>query len=194
MDKISIGIAAGYIYTSVFLSKNGLIINYLFFKNSEFSKLIAENIDLLLKNNGINNIDYITVFTGPTPLTTCRSICAWVKGWSLTKNILVVDVFGSEFYIDNQNNSVIISLFSQKYILVDFEYKEKIIEYKDINEININDFQLVTNNTSNKSFQSNFKSINILPNLKKISEKAFFIFKKEKENNYKKDILPYVIL
>jgi tRNA A37 threonylcarbamoyladenosine modification protein TsaB len=194
MDKISIGIAAGYLYTSVFLSKNGLILNYFFFKNSEFSKLIAESIDTLCKNNNINNIDYITIFTGPTPLTTCRSICAWVKGWSLAKNITVINVFGEEFYLNNQNDKIIMSLFSGKYLLINSNLDKKIIEAKDINKINAKDFQIVTNNISKNLLENNFNSINILTNIEKISKEAFLIFSKKNRNDYKKDIFPYSIL
>lgn len=128
-NNYSIGIIPSYNYTFFYIAiNNKTIINCNFIKNID----ISNNLIKILNNiKGNNKIKFLTIFTGPSTSITCRSIIAFIKGWSISKNIPISNIFGEDYYILNNNYINIIEMFNKNFLYIE-NNKKIIINEKDL--------------------------------------------------------------
>lgn len=95
----SLGILPGYKNTTLYAAANGIVVAALIIENIKLFSQLADSIQALCSMAKIkkHDIQLIALLAGPAPLTTTRTLCAWIQGLMRTnKNISAVVLSGLE--------------------------------------------------------------------------------------------------
>jgi hypothetical protein len=164
---LSIGIVPSYLYTVIYISLNGKIIDFTFFKNIEFASKITFELDFLLKDFSTNDLSYLSIFTGPSTLMTYRTAHAFLKGISDSLNIPIILLDGVLYYSKDTIISLV-SIFSEKYILLENK-KEFLLNENEILNLDLKNIFIATNNILKMNNNKNISGFILFPNLENIS-------------------------
>ena len=99
-----IGFFIGYEAITLWLGTEKTIIAIEQINNKDFLSRGCDSIDNLCKKANISSADIscIGLYTGPSPLTTTRSVCAFIQGWKdASQDKLIVYTYGGMDYLYN---------------------------------------------------------------------------------------------
>lgn len=115
-EKLYLGVATSYIYTLVYVAREGQIISTYYMDNIEFNNKITTLINSLIEQYG--NFLFINIFLGPAPLLSCRTTLTFFQAISFALSIPLVTQSGVSFYSYSCFDYIFIQNFTDSYLIL----------------------------------------------------------------------------
>jgi hypothetical protein len=176
-DIFHLGVVTSFIYTVIYVAKNNIIVECEYIKNISFQKEICDKLDVVFAKY---TIDFISLFTGPAPLMSCRTTLIFMQATCIALNMPIVLLSGNNYYRYKYCDVVIIQNFCGNYVLIENNKKQ---EKTTLLEIEKKDYSnkivgLVSREGHNIIINSNYIVL-LFPNLDNIVKDAY----KKYQNN-----------
>lgn len=180
--KYHFGVITSFIYTTCYVAENRKIIEMKIFENIYFNAKITATLDNFFQK--YQDPLFLTVFTGPAPLLSCRTTLIFFQGWTLTTKISLISVSGMYYYSYSDFDSIFIQNFSGKYFLLETNQKIESINLENIKRENFITKKVGLVARKEHSIPLDHTFI-LQPNIEKILETAV---KKYIKNDYVRDM------
>lgn len=175
-NYIQCGVVTSYIYTFIYVHKNGVISYSWYIKNNEFHKSFYTIFEKIIYEE---KIDFFNVFLGPAPLLSSRTTLIAMQAFFIAKKISVVVTKGYEYYKHPDFQIIIIQNFAGFYTLIENNMMQESLLLSDIEARQFENKKIALVSRENHEIKIGVSySYLLFPFLKKIIRDGEFKFRR----------------
>jgi hypothetical protein len=183
-------VVTSYVYTELYVVNDAVILERIYFKNIDFQSNIVSYVNDFFERY---QIQFISLFTGPAPLISCRVSLLFFQALLFVKNIPYVVLSGFSLYRYDYCDVVIVQNFSGKYVVLEKNTKMKELTIQELKNTNFCDLLVSVVSRENHILEIDRNNATILfPNQELIVKKTLQKINTEKTSIYYEKIVPFL--